>query len=231
MVPSSLDLWGRRDCVRFKARVLGSRDDARVANGTRRFPRWRLFWRFVRSTEQTLGSFPMVLLTPVVATAWAVSDPVTEFVRRGIVVSHASFWHVLLLAVAGGLGGIVAIAGITVLGAIVYYHAVGDHIWEATYLGHNGGQAGWGLRCRGDVPMSQTLGALECVVKTPSGTLLSTDGPEGDLSWRGNPDGVFASFAMAREVGVYEARWYASMGDWRGRMQEVARVRGESRDT
>lgn len=176
----------------------------------------------------------MVLLIPVagaiIGTAWAVSHPVKETVRHGVVVSHASFWHVLLLAVAGGVGGIVVVAGVIVLGAIAYYRLRGDRTWHAHYSGDKDGRATFELRKRPSALPTHvaTLGAVECAVKTPRGAILSSEDRTNPVGWFAGPEAFAAYFSMDRENGEYEVRWYVARG--RTHLQEVARLKVRSYD-
>ena len=192
-----------------------------------------MFWRLVFWTEQMLGKLPMVLLMPVIGaiigTAWAVSHPFKSFVRHGIVVSHSTFWHVLLLAVIGGVGGIVVLAGLVVLCGIAYYRVRGDSTW---YASTRACERARDIELRRKVsPFRLTLKrwairnawskrrAEECWAEDPAN-------PAGRF---GGPEAFAVSFDDAkREDGVYEARWYAPAGQ--PRLHEIARVKAVSYD-
>lgn len=153
-----------------------------------------------------------------VGTAWSVSHP-AEVVRHGLVVAQVSTGQVLLAAFVGGVGGFLLLLGVIFAVTFVRYRVLGrgDDVWEAIYGGAVDGVMFFELRCKGAFPVShRELGATECLVRTPSGSVLTaTLGP------RGNPEGVVGRVDVEPEPGVYEARWYAARGE--RRLHEIAR--------
>ena len=183
------------------------------------------FWRYWYQTEASLSRLPMLFLIPAagafVGTAWGVSHP-SETIRDGLVVSQASFWGVLFSALIGGVVG-VALLIVVVWGYLWfrYRRAGGDAEWEAVYEGSVEGRMFFELRCKAELPIDPaTLGALTCLVKAPDSSIVHAEkyGP------RLNPPGYTAHFALTRQPGEYEARWYAARGT--GKLQEIARYKG-----
>jgi hypothetical protein len=190
-----------------------------------RFPRWRVFWRTWSGTEQRLGTLPMVIVTPAVvslfATVWAVSNP-SEIERRGVVrLVPQPLVNVVMNALFGGVVGVLAVIGVVFVGVWIWYRLlVGDATWDARYGETTHEFMFFDLRCKPPVPVaSSTLGAVECMVKTPGGQVMTAVGP-GNV-WASNPVGIRAQFHIRRELGVYSVRWYAARGQ--SRLQEVAR--------
>ena len=172
-----------------------------------------------------MSRLPMLILIPAlgafVGTAWGVSNP-SETVRRGLVVGQASFWGVLSSTLIGG------VAGVALLIALVwgyvwcrYRCGGGDADWEVVYEGSAEARMYFELRCKAELPIDPaTLGALTCLVKPPDAPLTEPEryGP------RHSPPGYTAHFALIRQPGEYEARWYAAQG--KPRLQEVAYYKG-----
>lgn len=205
---------------------MSSRDHAGVASTPKNFPRRRLRWRLVRATEARLGSLPMVLVTPTVAavagTAYAFSHP-SLVIRKGLVVGEQHFWHTLWTGVAGGLVGLAAVIGCVFMGVWFWYRVLGgDRAWEAGYCGRDAKVMFFELRCKEDVAPADPLhlGAVECWVKTPSGTVVRN---RNRAQLLGEPPGLMAFISAEPELGPYEVRWYAAREGERWR--EVARKR------
>jgi hypothetical protein len=211
----------------------------------KRFPRWRLFQRHLTGTEATLGSLPMVILTPiiaaVIAAAWAASAPTREVVRRGVVVGQASFFDVLLSAAFGALLGIALVVVGVALKSVVSYHLRGDPSWEVRWdIGKETPSPAVTttrndvrLVCVTDPPIDvTTLGYVDAVVRLPTGEwrrmpqnglgpIYVTPGPNSPTNgWYfqpvGSPSGPFPP-------GGYEVRWYGTTA--RGWRFEIARSR------
>jgi hypothetical protein len=72
-----------------------------------------------------------------------------------------------------GLGVIVVLALLsTIWGLVSYFLLDGDDVWAATMPG----QGAVELVCRRDVPVGvEQLGAVECVIRKPSGAFQITD--------------------------------------------------------
>ena len=186
-----------------------------------RFPRWRVVWWLLFYVEDALSRLPMLLLGPtmgaVIGTAVAVSELSSVRIDGRLAAAVPSVWDVLLPALLGGMGGIVILA---VLSAIYgwgrYFIGAGDDVWTATMPGQGAAE----VICRTDVPVAvDQLGAVECVVRRPSGTFLVTD----ELRLRHSPNGAIAYIDGPLEAGTYEVRFYAT--EHKRRVHEVARIR------
>src|SRR5438552_2783707 len=108
-----------------------------------RFPRWRLWRRLYTSTEAALGRVPMLVLIPtagaIIGAAWGVSHQ-SEVIRRGLIVGRASFAHVLITALIGGVLGILVLIGFVFVGAFAWYRLLGrNKLWEVVFLLNIGG--------------------------------------------------------------------------------------------
>lgn len=179
-------------------------------------------------TENALSSLPMLLLGPttgaVIGTAVAVSELATVKIDGRTAAAVPSLGDVLWPALAGGVGGVLALAILSAL-------------WAITSFYFRGGLGVWETRITDDVPVlvsqkesptpSSQLGAVDCVLRRPSGKCEWTD----DLTRRGSSvDGVVAtSVQPISEPGAYELRWYAT--EHRHWIHEVANlkfVRGQS---
>lgn len=187
------------------------------------FPKWALAWWLFYYVEDALQRLPLVLLAPtvgaVIGTSLAVSDGSSVTIEGHAVAAVPSFWDVLGPAVGGAVGGIVLLAlGAAVWGRVSYARG-GDDVWVATL------HEQWGLilLCRNeDVPADPSrLGAVECIVKRPSGEFDRTDAlPPFPGRW---PHGLIATGIRGLgQAGNYEARWYAT--EHRARLHEVARM-------
>lgn len=92
------------------------------------FPRRRLARRIFQDTESAMGTFWLLILTPIAAAALATflatSQP-PEFVRHGVVIGPSSLTN-LGLAIGGGAGGVFAVGAVTFLVLLVRYLRSGD---------------------------------------------------------------------------------------------------------
>ena len=74
------------------------------------FPRAPLWWRYAGKTEQSLGSLPLVIVTPilgaVVAAAVAARAPDRQVLSDGAVIDRSSYLHVFWVAAAGAFAGV-----------------------------------------------------------------------------------------------------------------------------
>jgi hypothetical protein len=187
-------------------------------------------WRRLRaSVERTLGKLPALVLVPTagafVGTAWSVGHP-SEIIKDGLVVAEASTSDVLLGALVGGIVGLMIVGVLIALWEYLRYRVTGDPVWKAGY-----GDAApdeknpimfFELRCVSEHPVHHsTLGAVECVIKTPSGPVWST-GP-GDIrpGYDGSRLMLDARFPVNPERGRYGCRWYSSVEG--SQLAEVAR--------
>jgi hypothetical protein len=192
------------------------------------FPPWNLFWRTWFETERVLSTLPMLIVTPtfaaLVATVWAVSTPATMKLHGAVVLVPPSLGDSVLTAVIGGAVGIAAvISGVFVL-VLVRYLAFGDRVWDAGHV-EAGGSLYFELRCLASAPrMPETLGALGCTVRTPSGRLWLAQGANF-IRREGSPGGIVARSELPTEPGRYEVRWYAEEN--KGRVHEIARAKVE----
>lgn len=185
------------------------------------FPRWRFLWWLLFYVEDSLSRLPMLLLGPttgaVIGTAVAVSELSTVTIDGRVAAAVPSVWDVLLPALLGGLGGIVALTICSgAWGLLRYFAFGGDDIWEAVMPGQGAAE----VLCRPEVPVGvDRLGAAECIIRRPSGAFEVTD----ELHPRHQPYGAIAHIAEPLEVGTYEARFYAT--EHKRRIHEVARVK------
>jgi hypothetical protein len=86
-----------------------------------------------QDSETKLGALPLLLLTPILAAALAAflatSQP-PEVVRKGVVIGPSSFTN-LVLAAVGGVGGVVVAAVGTFVLLLARYLLRGDSSWGA----------------------------------------------------------------------------------------------------
>jgi hypothetical protein len=183
---------------------------------TRRILAWLVY------TESALSRLPMLLLGPttgaVVGTAVAVSKLATVEIDGKTAAAVPSLGDVLWPALAGGVGGVLLLAIISAVWGIASF-----------YL--RGGIGAWETRITDNVPVlvsrsesptpSSQLGAVDCVLRRPSGECEWVD----NFTRRGSSvDGVVAtSVHPISEPGAYELRWYAT--EHRGWIHEVASLK------
>jgi len=153
-------------------------------------------------TENLLGSLPMVLVTPLVAsvlaTVLAVSQP-SEAVRHGRVVSP-SFLTSLGLALGGGVGGIAAVVTLSILCVWLRYWISGYQDPKLESVRTSGQTALITLQGRrGRKGPAPTVSALEAFVRGPQGVVHHYKGDE-------TSDGIVLGQPPA--PGAYEVRWY-----------------------
>lgn len=187
-----------------------------------------------------MGSLPMVIFTPVISAAvgaaWAASLPIREVVRRGRIVTEASFWHLLAFAVLGVLLGLAVVTVGVALWGVVSYRLRGDRAWEVRWgLSDTITPAGIRMRRNGvqlvgvaNPPVAvAALGYVDAVVRLPSGEYRLMPqhgmGPLGgmrstDSGWWFPPAG---SVHEPIAPGEYEVRWYGTTA--RRRRFEIAR--------
>ena len=180
-------------------------DDARVV----RFPRWRVlagaFERTERWTTNRLGALAVIVIVTVLV--------------GGIV--GAAVGRTTLAALIGALAALLlVVAGKFVLELARYrLSAWKDPIWEAVCeQSGTPGMVVFGLYCKVQPPAS-IPDHLECVVKLPSGDVVSV--PEASLDPR-RPIGVLFDVAPATP-GSYEVRWYG-LSD-RRKLYEITRAK------
>jgi hypothetical protein len=185
------------------------------------FPRWRFLWWLLFYVEDSLSRLPMLLLGPtagaVIGTAVAVSELSRVAIDGKVAAAVPSVWDVLLPALLGGIGGLVALTMLSAIWGLLSYFAFrGDDIWEAMMPG----QGAVEILCRTAVPVSvDQLGATECIIRRPSGAFQTTD----ELHPRHHPYGAIAHVDLPLEAGTYETRFYAT--EHKRRIHEVARVK------
>ena len=96
-----------------------------------------------QDSETKLGALPLLLLTPILAAALAAflatSQP-PEVVRKGVVIGPSSFTN-LVLAAVGGVGGVVVAAVGTFVLLLARYLLRGDSSWGAQNWGSRPGGA------------------------------------------------------------------------------------------
>jgi hypothetical protein len=186
-----------------------------------RFPRGRFLWWLVLHVEDSLSLLPMLLLGPtagaVIGTSVAVSELSSVTIDGKMAAAVPTVWDVLLPALLGGLGGVVALTLCSAIwGWLRYFAFGGDDIWTARMPDHGAVE----LVCRTETPVGvDRLGATECIVRRPSGAFQATD----ELGARHHPYGAVARVDQPREAGTYEARFYATEN--KRRLHEVARVK------
>ncbi|HEV2973998.1 MAG TPA: hypothetical protein VGX69_03255 [Solirubrobacteraceae bacterium] len=153
----------------------------------------------------------------VIGTAIAVSELSSITVEGRHVAAVPSVWDVLLPALLGGVGGIVVLTMFSAISGLVSYFVLdGDDVWTVVMPG----QGAVELVCRREVPVGvEQLGAVECVIRKPSGTFQTTD----EMRPRHHPYGAVAYIDGPLEAGIYEARFYAT--EHKRRVHEVARIR------
>jgi hypothetical protein len=185
-----------------------------------------LLRRMRYAAEGALGRLPMMILSPVIgaiAGTWWQLERSSEVIRHGLVVGVPSTPDVLAGTIIGALGGIVVGLSLAFVWAGVSYFARGDRVWETLYTGSVEGMMFFQLSCKaGIVADPSHLGAIECLLRKPSGELVTYNGP---LMPRHNPYGVTARFQMEPEVGIYKCRWSATRED--ERLHEIARGKFE----
>ena len=179
-------------------------------------------WWLLLYVEDSLSRLPMLLLGPtmgaVIGTAVAVSELGSVTIDGKTAAAVPSIWDVLWPALLGGLGGVVVLTIYSVArGVLSYFVCGGDDNWVGRV---NGGMVE--LVCKTEVPVGpDQLGAMECVIKRPSGAFSTTD---EFVPRPGEPYGVIATAILALdETGTYKVRWYAT--EHERRLHEVARFR------
>lgn len=162
-------------------------------------------------------------LTAIGAAIWAVGHP-TLSIRRGLVVGQRSIWYAVLNGVIGGVVVLCVLAGLVFIAVWVWYRLLGgDRVWEAIYRGRRGQIYFFVLRCKENVGAVNPvhLGAVQCWVRTPTGSVWEYPGTE-EKGWA-SPNGVGALVRTDDGPGRYEVRWYSTREGERRR--EVARQR------
>jgi hypothetical protein len=186
-----------------------------------RFPRWRFAWWLLFYVEDALSRLLMLLLGPtlgaVIGTAIGVSELSHITIDGKVAAAVPSIWEVLLPAVLGAVGGIVVLTLLSAIwGLVSYFLLGGDDVWGATMPGRGAAE----LVCRRDIPVGvEQLGAVECVIRKPSGAFQVTD----ELHPRHHPYGAIAHIDGSLEAGIYEVRFYAT--EHKRRVHEVARIK------
>ena len=195
-----------------------------MASADAQFQKWRVFWRTYYSAEQAQGRLPMLILTAAVGaftgTAYAVSHPSTVVIHQGVMSLASSFWHTLLLALAGSVVGLLLLMGVVFSSILAWYRWKGDSVWKAVYTGAVDGLMLFELHCKDGLFVDPVVALgqhVECRVRMPSGAIVT---PER-LESRGNPNGIIARFVMDPKPGEYEVRWCAKQG--KPRFHEIAR--------
>jgi len=188
-----------------------------------RFPRGRLWRRMRLDTEAAMGTFWLLILTPILAATFATFFALTlppETVRNGIVVGPSA-WTNLGFGALGAFCGVAAAFGGTLAVLLVTYLWRGDSLWSADNWSP-GAQPPWGtFRLRSKTkPALDTiaLGDFECWIKTPDGQVWEPT----DSSYGGSgPAGLFVSFLHVGD-GTHEIRWYGTRG--KPKHVEIARA-------
>ena len=145
--------------------------------------------------------------------------------RDGVVIGPSSFTN-LLLAVGGGVGGVVLTAVATLVVLLARYLGLGDSSWSAQTWGSRpegaSGPESFGtvtLTCKVTPKLSpMDLGDYECWIKTPSRQVWEI--LDGSYTGGGR-SGISAMFAHLVD-GNHHVRWYAT----RGRVKHVELARG-----
>jgi len=196
---------------------------------TDEFPKGRVLARCRLKTRETLGTLPMVIVTPVVAAvvsaAWASTHPAREVVRGNVVVSQTGFGQVLSSSVIGLLGGLGAVLVAVFAWQLVSYHRYGDPDWNVGWQWDDGGHLSRVfLEYGGDVSVGKlTLGHVEAELHRPDAPPMRIPynliSPSTDALWfMAVPDKWHPP-----PPGTYEARWYGSSG--KRKRWEVARAK------
>jgi hypothetical protein len=187
------------------------------------FSRRRRIAAWLVYTESTLSSLPMLLLGPtvgaVIGTAVAVSKLATVEIDGKTAAGVPSLGDVLWPALAGGAGGVFLLAIISaVCGIASFYRRGGIGPWETKINDEN--VPVLVSRKESPTPSSQ-LGAVDCVLRRPSGKCEWAD----TFTRRGSSvDGVVAtSVKPISEPGAYELRWYAT--EHRRWIHEIANLK------
>jgi hypothetical protein len=188
-----------------------------------RFSRSRLVFSWLLFAEGRMSHLTMLLLGPtlgaVIGTAVAVSDLSTTTINGKVVATVPSLWDVLWPALAFGAGGVaVLMLGCVAVGVVLSYRS-GIGPWEAK-IADDGTPV---LRPRSESPTTRgQLGAVDCVLKLPSGKYEWSDrledGHEGMYGAVSAPD-----VEPVKEPGVYEMRWYAT--EHKRLIHEIARLK------
>jgi hypothetical protein len=147
-----------------------------------------------------------------VGTVFAVSQPPLR-VHRGVV-GTPSLVDSLRYAIEGSLGGIVVVVGALAIWYWVRYLLVGDPVWKAEYRYARGATKNilsLELRCRSKHPVDPSiLGSVECLIKTPSGAVQSSDRLTTEQGRDGKRPWLEARFRIKPEHGRYRCRWYSA---------------------
>lgn len=191
------------------------------------FTRWLLWALLKQDTETAMGSLPLLILTPVLAATFAAflatSQP-PERVRHGLVIGPST-WSNLILAVVGGVGGVVLAAVLTYIALWGVYLRRGDSSWRVQgWFGRPAGTTepdSFGsvtLQCSSPGIGAMDLGDYECWIEAPSGQVWELL----DGSYTGGGSMISAMFEHLVD-GKHHVRWYATKR--RGKHVELARGR------
>ena len=207
-----------------------------------KFRRSPLWWRYFFKTEQSLGSLPMVIVTPVlgavVAAAVAARVPDHEVVRGGVVIDRSSYLHVFWVACVGAVIGAVA----AMLVAFVW------NIWTYRNRTDPSFQTKWGLTPKplrdltesdwrkrqthlmptvfldaADIPPldpATTLGPVSGIAQLPDRSLYPMPPNGMAVDSKGIWFHPIRQTAAVAPEGRYEVRWY---GRWRNHDYEIGR--------
>jgi hypothetical protein len=115
--------------------------------------------------------------------------------------------------------------GLVLILVVVRYYWRGDPTWKIDFGGSIAPAETltfFELVCASEAPVDpRTLGAVECVIRTPAGRVRESD--VGEHSLRINPMGIIARFPIDPDPGTYHVRWNA--GHHVGTLHEVARAK------
>lgn len=206
------------------------------------FPRGPLWWRYIFKTEQSLGSLPMVIVTPVLgavtAAAVAARAPDHEVLRGGAVIDRSSYLHVLWVAAVGALAGVM----VAILLAFLW------NVWSYRHRTDPSFQTKWDLSPSPLRDLTESEWRKRQTHTMPTVLLIATDLPPLDPATTLGPVSGTAQLpdrslypmpphgmgidktgiwfhpirltGQAAAPGRYEVRWY---GRWRNHDYEIGR--------
>jgi hypothetical protein len=199
------------------------------------FPSHALFWRYVLDTERRFGTFPMLIVTPVViavsAATAAAEFPAREVVRGHDVIVASSLVDILWIAALGALAGTLLAGLIALLLSVGSYNKLRgwrDPNWEFKWLPEHAEPDPQGMQRpvahslilgsrTWPATNSSALGTIFAVVVDPAGGRSNSQADRVHDAWFGSR----YFLPPPTRQGEYQVRWYAAAR--RGRQQEIAR--------
>jgi hypothetical protein len=142
------------------------------------------------------------------------ADAVSLYGSLPVIVLAAAVAIVVALIVASVFSGLIAAVievGLVLVLVVVRYYWRGDPTWKIDFGGSIAPAETltfFELVSASEAPVDpRTLGAVQCVIRTPAGRVWESD--VGEHSLRINPMGIIARFPIDPDPGTYHVRWNA----------------------